>query len=101
MIPLLVLDDHTMQTTLLLNQQIVNEFPFFKQAHEAVKAVGSCAPCQRGAKGQVAREQVALAKKMIGELPPDRKQRLKELLRATRVRVYWSDAASQRQRADF
>ena len=101
MTPLVVLDDGTMEATVLRNQTVLNEFPFLKQASEAVKAVATCAQCQRSAKGQAAKLAISEAKRTIANMPPAQKERFRQLLGARRVRVFWTDASGQRTRADF
>lgn len=101
MTPLIVLDDHNFQEKVLSNQQVINEFPFLINAKTTWDAVKSCKPCQRAEKGMRAKAAMMEAKKMIAEMPLDRKARFRELLDARQIRINWFDAANNRQRVDF
>lgn len=99
--PIVILDDMSMRQRVLRNNQIIAEFSFLGPARQAMDAVSGCVSCQKAAKGRVERQAIQEAKRMIAQLSADRKERLRQLIGAQKVRVYYLDAANNRVRVDF
>ena len=85
----IVLTDTEIKVNLLKNNQIVARFPFLKGVKAKVDAVGSCAPCQRGAKGEAANLAVSDAKAQLAKMSQPDKEALKQLLGVQEVRIYY------------
>lgn len=85
----LVLTDTEIKVNLLNNNQVLARFPFLKGAKVKVDAVGSCAPCQRGAKGEAANAAVAEAKVQLAKMSVQDKAALKQILNVNEIRIYY------------
>ena len=84
------------KSLLLTNNQILEAFPFLQPLKTKAAALGSCAPCQRGKKGQELDAHIQDAVKRIVDMDAASKASLKTMLNASTVRAYYRDNVNGR-----
>jgi hypothetical protein len=100
--PLLIVEDAVINS-LLQNAAITNEFPFLRTAADQMSANPQrrgCGKCQKR-KNRANAVDYAMIKAGIGSLPKSRKARLKEILQADKIRVYFTNSQNQRVKLTF
>jgi hypothetical protein len=101
-VPLLIVEDAVING-MLKNPSITNEFPFMKTAADKMVAAPKgrgCGRCGRR-KNRANAVDYASIKTAIGSLPKSRKARLKDLLQADKVRVYYVNSNNQKVKLTF
>jgi hypothetical protein len=88
---------------LLANPTVVSEFTFMRGASKKLKAIkpkrGGCGGCRK--KSAVTNMNMNGVKQGIAALPVDKKLRLKKLLNADTVRLYYQNGKGQRVKLTF
>lgn len=90
---LIVIEDGLL-STMAASTAYTNEFPFLKALASVKNRTSGCGKCGRGNQEQAA--VFRAAKAAIAGLSSDRKRKLKELMRAERIRVRYINS-SQKQ----
>ena len=101
-VPLLIIEDAVINS-LLQNAAITNEFPFLRTAADRKTSAsrgGGCGRCQKR-KNRNNAVDYAVIKEGIGSLPKSRKARLKEILQADKIRVYYTNTQNQKVKLTF
>lgn len=101
MAQLLVLEDSVI-TQMLRSQEIVAEFPFMTHMAQRVAPranKGGCKPCQRKQRQNV--WDYNGIKQAIANLPNSHKIRLKQILNAEKLRLYYTNHRGQKVKMTF
>ena len=85
----IVLSDEEFKATVLTNGRILQEFPFLQTAKQLKDSLGTCAPCQRGAKGKALTAEIHRAQQHFAAMSDQDRAKLKELLGAGSVRLFY------------
>jgi len=97
-IPLLVLDDTHIRDHLLKKPDLVNAFPQLRPAIQAAikqmsEKKGGCGSCGGGAKRIVMSDSFAEIRRTLHGMSEADRERFKQMVGATRIRMYYKDGA--------
>jgi hypothetical protein len=96
----MVFDDVTLRQV-LRNATVVAEFPFMRHAAESVqpKTKRGCGSC--GAKNRTNAGDLNGIRSAIATMPNDKKARLKQILEADEIRLYYTNVKRQKVKVTF
>ena len=101
---MIVLSDEEIKAMLTEKVKVIERFPFMAPARNMVRELGTCAPCQRGAKGKQLNNMVHDIQKHIAAMAESDRQDLKRLLGGSPIRLFYlanQNGNTVRRRLDF